>query len=463
MGSMKVPDIPSSETERMAELRSYEVLDTEADVALDAITRLAAQILDVPIALISLVDSHRQWFKSRHGLSATETSREISFCAHVVAQGEPLIVRDARNDPRFADNPLVTGEPRIRFYAGVPLRTASGADLGTLCAIDHVTRDLAQVQLEQLSLLATLAMAQFEAGRNRAIARRVVDGVPGMLAYWDKDQRCRFANAAYEAWFGVKPEELIGRSMRELLGPIYARNLPYIEAALRGEKQAFERDIPDPRGGPPRHSQAHYLPHLVAGEVQGFAVMVTDISPQKLIETKLREAQAQTLALATHDSLTGLPNRLLARERIDRAIEYARRFRRRGAILFLDLDGFKGINDTLGHAAGDAVLREVASRMLASTRSSDTVARLGGDEFLVLLPEVESPKSAETVAKKLLAAMKTTTFAVAGQELNVTFSVGGAVFPDHAGNVDELLARADAALYQAKRTGKDRFDIFTPE
>ena len=460
---MKVPDIPSSESERIAELRSYEVLDTEADVALDAITKLAAQILDVPITLISLVDGHRQWFKSRHGLGAKETSREISFCGHVVAQGEPLIVRDALDDPRFADNPLVTGEPHIRFYAGVPLRTPSGVDLGTLCAIDHVTRDLTQMQIDQLSLLATLAMARFEAGRNRAIVRRVVDGVPGMLAYWDKEQRCRFANAAYEAWFGVKPEELIGRTMRELLGPIYARNLPHIEAALRGERQAFEREIPDPSGGPARQSQAHYLPHLVAGEVQGFAVMVTDISAQKRIEAELREAQAETLALATHDSLTGLPNRLLAQERIARAVEHARRFRRRTAILFLDLDGFKAINDTWGHAAGDAVLKEVASRMRGSTRSSDTVARLGGDEFLVLLPEIEGAKSAATVAQKLLASMKATKFAVAGQELNVTFSVGGAVFPDHAGNVDELLARADAALYRAKRTGKDRFEIFTPE
>jgi diguanylate cyclase (GGDEF)-like protein/PAS domain S-box-containing protein len=287
--------------------------------------------------------------------------------------------------------------------------------------------------------------------------------VPGMLAYWDKDQRCRFANAAYEAWFGVKPEELIGRTMRELLGPIYPRNLPYIEGALRGERQAFEREIPDPNGGPPRHSQAHYLPHVAGGDVQGFAVMVTDISTQKAVEAELREAQAQTLALATHDSLTGLPNRLLAQERIARVVEQARRFRRRAAILFLDLDGFKAINDSLGHAAGDAVLKEVASRMLACTRSSDTVARLGGDEFLVLLPEVEGSKSAATVGQKLLTAMKATRFAVAGQELNVSFSVGGAVFPEHGRDVDELLAHADAALYRAKRAGKDRFELFTSE
>jgi len=458
---MQAPDISSRETERIAELRSYEVLDTIADAALEAITKLAAQILEVPIALISLVDSDRQWFKSRVGLSATEISRESSFCGHVVAQSQPLIVRDALEDARFSDNPLITDEPCIRFYAGVPLRTSAGLVLGALCAIDHVPRDVTEAQIDQLSLLATLAMSQLDAGRNRSIARRVVDGVPGMLAYWDKNQTCRFANAAYESWFGVKPEELLGRTMRELLGPIYPRNLPYIEAALRGEPQEFEREIPDPSGGPVRHSQAHYLPHYFRGEVQGFAVMVTDISAQKRIQAELREAQAQTLALATHDSLTGLPNRLLARERIERAIEHARRFRRRVAVLFLDLDGFKGINDSLGHAAGDTVLKVVASRLLACTRSSDTVARLGGDEFLVLLPEVEGPKSAETVAQKLLAAMSTTKVAVAGQELTVNLSIGGAVFPEHAGDLDQLLAHADAALYQAKRAGKGRFEIFS--
>jgi PAS domain S-box-containing protein len=290
---MQAPDIPPGEAERLAELRSYEVLDTASDAALDAITELTAQILDVPIALITLVDSDRQWFKSRHGLRTTETPRAVSFCGHVVARGEPLVVRNALADPRFADNPLVLGEPRVCFYAGVPLQTPTGANLGTLCAIDHIARDLNQAQLQQLSRLAALVMAQLEAGRSRAVARRVVDGVPGMLAYWDKDQRCRFANAAYEAWFGVKPEALIGQTMRDLLGPIYPRNLPYIEGALRGEKQAFEREIPDPYGGPPRHSQAHYLPHVVDGEVAGFAVMVTDITAQKKVEAELRETLAE--------------------------------------------------------------------------------------------------------------------------------------------------------------------------
>lgn len=126
-----------------------------------------------------------------------------------------------------------------------------------------------------------------------AITRLVVNSVPSMLAYWDTDQRCRFANRAYETWFGVAAEALLGRTMKELLGPIYPLNLPYIEGALRGEPQSFEREIPDPAGGPPRYSQADYIPHVVDGVVQGFAVLVGNISSRKRLEDRLREANTQ--------------------------------------------------------------------------------------------------------------------------------------------------------------------------
>lgn len=130
------------------------------------------------------------------------------------------------------------------------------------------------------------------------ILRLVVDAIPAMLAYWDTSQRCLFANRAYEQWFGVTPQALVGRTIRELLGPLYALNLPYIEGALRGERQEFEREIPNPAGGPARQSLAVYIPDIVAGEVRGFCVLVSETTQQKRIEVDLRDALAKVKTLS---------------------------------------------------------------------------------------------------------------------------------------------------------------------
>lgn len=139
------------------------------------------------------------------------------------------------------------------------------------------------------------------------LIRGVVDKVPAMLAYWDTSQRCVFANQAYVKWFGVEPRDLIGRTLEELLGPIYPLNRPHIEAALQGEPQEFEREIPDPSGGPPRYSQASYVPEIKDGAVQGFYVLVSDISPRRKMEEELRIAkQVAEDALAEVKTLKGL-------------------------------------------------------------------------------------------------------------------------------------------------------------
>ena len=164
---MKAPAIPSNEAERLAALHSFQILDTEADASLDALTRLAAAILEVPIALVSLIDTDRQWFKSRYGLDIPQTPRDVSFCGHAVVAEAPLVVNDALVDGRFVDNPLVTGQPKVRFYAGMPLTTEDGFVLGTLCAIDHVAKEPTRKQLELLELLAGQVVDQLEAHRKR--------------------------------------------------------------------------------------------------------------------------------------------------------------------------------------------------------------------------------------------------------------------------------------------------------
>src|SRR5512137_1912318 len=141
---------PSNEAKRLKVLWQYEVLDTVPEEVFDDLTELAARICEAPIALISLVDEKRQWFKSKVGITVTETSRDVSFCAHAINQGSLFVVPDATKDPRFADNPFVVSDPKIRFYAGAPLITPDDQALGTLCVIDKVPRQLRPEQKQAL-------------------------------------------------------------------------------------------------------------------------------------------------------------------------------------------------------------------------------------------------------------------------------------------------------------------------
>ncbi|MBT8089997.1 MAG: GAF domain-containing protein [Gammaproteobacteria bacterium] len=157
---MQVPELPSNDAARVATLRSLNILDTPRDDRFDRYTRITARIFDMPIVLISLVDESRQWFKSAEGLSVKETSRDISFCAHAILDDDILEVPDARDDPRFRDNPLVAEQPRIRFYAGAPLEAPNGHKLGTLCIIDRVPRQLGDDEKTMLKNLADMVVGE---------------------------------------------------------------------------------------------------------------------------------------------------------------------------------------------------------------------------------------------------------------------------------------------------------------
>lgn len=161
---MKAP-VPSNEAERLRALRLFRILDSGSEKAFDDLTRLAAAICETPIGLITLVDEERQWFKSRVGLNATETSREVAFCAHAILQDDVFVVGDASTDPRFAANALVTSDPSIRFYAGAPLVVADGLSLGTLCVIDSKPRQLTDAQLDALRTLRQAVVTQLELRR----------------------------------------------------------------------------------------------------------------------------------------------------------------------------------------------------------------------------------------------------------------------------------------------------------
>lgn len=162
---MQAAPLPENEAQRLQTLRLYEVLDSEPEPVFDDITAASSQIFGTPICLITLVDEDRQWFKSSYGLDIDATGRDVAFCAHAILSDEPLVVEDARSDARFADNPLVKGEPHIRFYAGAPLTVADQSRLGTLCVIDSAPRAIDPEQLKILEVLRDAVVANLELRR----------------------------------------------------------------------------------------------------------------------------------------------------------------------------------------------------------------------------------------------------------------------------------------------------------
>ncbi len=315
---MQPPRTPDDESERLEALQGLCILDTDPEERFDRYTRLARRLFGVPIALVSLVDADRQWFKSVQGLEATETPREISFCGHAILDEGPLVVSDATRDDRFHDNPLVQDDPAIRFYAGHPLRTPDGSKIGTLCVIDREPRTL------------------------------------------DADDQA-------------------------LLGDL--------------------------------------------------AEMV--------------QAEFATIALATVDELTGLSNRRGFRAISAQAIAACRRRKAPATLVYLDLDGFKQINDEFGHAEGDRALTTFASLLLESFRESDIVSRIGGDEFAVLVVDSDAPRT--TISIQRFEEVLRRRNAQPEPRYALAFSAGVVGFdPEKHATIEDLLAQADERMYAAK-------------
>lgn len=260
---MLKPATPPNEAARLRKLRDYAVLDTAPESGFDAVTRLAAHIAGTPIALVSLVDTDRQWFKSRYGLDAPETPRDVSFCGHVVAAEAPLIVRDSFADERFSDNPLVRGEPHVRFYAGVPLRTPDGFVLGSLCTIDHEARDFSREQREMLELLARQVIDLLEVRRKNVVLQSEFARLEHPLAFFElsPDLMCtadatlhmKELNPAWEDILGWTPDELRQQPFTAFIHP------DDLQAALAEASRLAEGGRTVHFGSRCRHKAGHWV------------------------------------------------------------------------------------------------------------------------------------------------------------------------------------------------------------
>jgi diguanylate cyclase (GGDEF)-like protein/PAS domain S-box-containing protein len=292
------------------------------------------------------------------------------------------------------------------------------------------------------------ARKQAEQGlRNSAEKLRLfADNVPAMIVSWDENLRCRFANKAFAGFFDLAVEDTIGKHAREVLGEKVYREIEcQFAQVLQGHSVTYQRIRMLPNGES-RHLEVKLLPHIGdQGQVLGCFEVTTDITEHKLVEERIQR-------VAHHDSLTDLPNRLLFNDRLDQTLSLAKRSARPFALLYLDLDNFKPVNDTLGHAAGDELLQAVAARIRRQVRESDTVARLGGDEFGVILPDIGRREEAESVAGKIIAALAAP-FRLGSekQSVDIGTSIGIAVYPADGQAADALVKAADAAMYRAKQ------------
>lgn len=297
---MQEPRIPENEIERLQALRALDVLDTPAEDRFDRLTRVAQRHFQVPIALVSLVDAERQWFKSKQGLDACETSRGISFCGHAILGGEIFCIPNALEDPRFADNPLVTGGPAIRFYAGAPLHAPNGQRVGTLCIIDSKPRRFSPEELSVLRDLADGVEAELERARlfaaSEELARfkHVLDNTLDMIFMFDAETlRFNYLNEGAVRSMGYSSHELLQMHPYDIK-PEFSKDQfsGLIAPLLGGEKAVLAFETAHRRKDGSEFPVSIVLQFVREGAGPGrFVAVVRDITERKSIESELRSSQ----------------------------------------------------------------------------------------------------------------------------------------------------------------------------
>jgi len=462
------------EEARLSLLERLELLDSEPEKEFDAVVQLAQQLTGCKIALVSLIDAHRQWFKAKAGLDVNETPRDIAFCAHAVAADDVLVVPDAREDERFAENPLVTGAPDIRFYAGVPIHAAEDASddtsprlpLGTLCVIDDQPRTIDAAELKMLEHLATLVETLISARRTAALAVQLADERGRNLRELSRKHRQlrqaeRIANIG--SWrLTLEGNQLEWSDQTYAIHELDIDNTPSLASALdfypekaretlkktieqtlvTGEPFDMESDFITARGNYRRVRSMGEV-ELEDGKPSALIGVFQDITEQHKMEEALRHA-------AHTDDLTRIASRGRCNQVIDDSIKTIAAAGQRCALLLIDLDHFKAVNDRLGHQAGDDVLRVIAARLQAPYLAGSFAARLGGDEFVLLITDQGLLRDLRGMLRRLLLDLRYSICADK-QTFRVSATIGAAWLDAQTANRSDLLRNADGALYAAKR------------
>lgn len=359
---------------------------------------------------------------------------------HELANHTLLIRRDGSECP-IADS-------------AAPIRDAKGSVTGVVMVFRDETQarenqKTIAAQNLQLSQRVKDSTSQLQESQNHLL--NVINSVPALITYVDANQHYRYCNEQYRLLFAPDQDDITGQSVRDILGEDrYKIAGPMIAQVLQGQAQNYDWEP-----FPGVWQLIHYEPHRnEQGAVIGYYVLGTDVTERKAHEREL-------VRVAHYDSLTQLPNRLLLSERLNQAILQSERSQTLCAVCFLDLDGFKIINDQYGHEGGDQLLMGVARHLSGTLRPQDTLARLGGDEFVLLLADLNSPDEYMQILDRVLHTVRQPVH-VHGQVISISASIGVALYPDDNADPDTLMRHADQSMYQAKQAGKNRYQLFDP-
>lgn len=469
---MQPAPIPLNEAARLRSLQALDVLDTGPEAEFDALVRVASIVTGTPISLISLIDAERQWFKANIGLpEAKETPRDIAFCSHAILDDEVFEVPDATQDVRFADNPLVADRPDIRFYAGAPIELSDGQRVGTLCVIDRVPRTLTDAQRDILTALAYAAAQAFEGRRairttkklagelaeQHELLRVTLHSIGDAAITADAERNVVWLNPVAEQLTGWTSAEAEGQALRRVLhlegGKVLTEGNEEPLHERRAVARSVDRATMTSRTGRTIDIECSEAPiRQGGGAIAGFVLVFRDVTERLRMSDELTHR-------ATHDSLTGLVNRGEFELRLERARLTVAAGGATGVLMFIDLDRFKVVNDTCGHAAGDRLLRQIARILRDCMRAEDTVARLGGDEFGVLL-EGCALDMAQQIGQRLCDYMERFRFVHEDQRMRIGTSIGVVSIDTRWTTAAAVLKAADGACYAAKQQGRNRVHVW---
>jgi len=459
---MKCPAIFPNESERLRALSSYGLDDEQMLKSLDPVVRIASRMFDMPVAAVNMIGSDHVFFAASVGVGEVDMRRDVSFCAHAITQFDVMVVPDATLDERFHDNPLVTGDANLRFYAGVPLLSPDGLALGALCVIDdRPHKDFSQEDRQRLIELAKMAADRLELRRIEVSTERTrppfeeYAGSSSTPVIWFDEYlqiiEWNHAAAASHGYalhdkkalqFDLLLPECDRANFRELIvQAIDAGSLDNIDLPI--EVNGLRKDGSEFRFG------FSLFGWRDAGHMK-FEAVLKDLTSQQREQEELRQQ-------ANIDGLTGLANR----GKFYRCVEETLISPAPATVLMIDLDGFKDVNDTLGHTLGDSILREVANRLQTLANDDDVVARIGGDEFAIMLSQVTDSHTAMQRAEAMIAAIAQP-ITIDGNDVRVAASCGVALAPTQAQEALELIGNADLALFKAKTVGRGRVFMFVP-